>query len=158
MATGVDVLAASSYAVLLLHLLAIGTIASVVEERSIYLILMEGEPVAFHGDVLSSQQGRRFDPKSEAYKVHANKLVDSHDQVLESTLDKGSYNKLYSFKHVLNGFAVHTTPSQVVVFLNELKIHYHTSESPFLGPPLNRAAMAGGRGVTRTDVSPILRG
>ncbi|KAB2078452.1 hypothetical protein ES319_A06G163800v1 [Gossypium barbadense] len=112
MATGVDVLAASSYAVLLLHLLAIGTIASVVEERSIYLILMEGEPVAFHGDVLSSQQGRRFDPKSEAYKVHANKLVDSHDQVLESTLDKGSYNKLYSFKHVLNGFAVHTTPSQ----------------------------------------------
>ncbi|MBA0723530.1 hypothetical protein Golax_004104 [Gossypium laxum] len=113
MATGVDVSAASSYAVLLLlHLLAISTIASVVEERSIYLILMEGEPVAFHGDVLSSQQGRRFDPKSEAYEVHANKLVDSHDQVLESTLDKGSYNKLYSFKHVLNGFAVHTTPSQ----------------------------------------------
>ncbi|KAH1055640.1 hypothetical protein J1N35_033705 [Gossypium stocksii] len=111
MATGVDVSAASSYAVLLLHL-AISTIASVVEERSIYLILMEGEPVAFHGDVLSSQQGRRFDPKSEAYKVHANKLVDSHDQVLESTLDKGSYNKLYSFKYVLNGFAVHTTPSQ----------------------------------------------
>lgn len=54
---------------------------------------------------------------SEAYKVHANKLVDAHDQVLESTLDKGSYSKLYSFKHVLNGFAVHTTPSQVVVFL-----------------------------------------
>ncbi|KAL4368495.1 hypothetical protein GQ457_05G030800 [Hibiscus cannabinus] len=107
---------ASSFAVLplLFHLLAMSSIASIVEERSIYLILMEGEPVAFHGsgDDLPGQHGRRFDPNSEASKDHAKKLVDSHDQVLQSTLDRGSYNKLYSFKHVLNGFAVHTTPSQ----------------------------------------------
>ncbi|XWS12883.1 hypothetical protein CRYUN_Cryun37aG0128300 [Craigia yunnanensis] len=73
---------------------------------------MEGEPVAFHGDILPRQHGRRFDPKSEASKVHAKKLVDAHGQVLQSTLETGSYNKLYSFKHVLNGFSVHTSPSQ----------------------------------------------
>ncbi|KAE8686376.1 Subtilisin-like protease SBT2.4 [Hibiscus syriacus] len=88
---------------LLFHLLVKSSIASVAEGRSIYLVLMEGEAVAFHG--------RKFDPNSSSMD-HAKKLVDSHDQVLQRTLDRGSYNKLYSFKHVLNGFAVHTTPSQ----------------------------------------------
>lgn len=50
---------------------------------------------------------------SEVYKAHAKHLVDSHDQLLQTTLDSGSYNKLYSFKHIVNGFSVHTTPSQV---------------------------------------------
>ncbi|XVF87789.1 hypothetical protein PTKIN_Ptkin18bG0149200 [Pterospermum kingtungense] len=110
MANRVGVLAASRYAVLLL--LGMSFIASFAQERAIYLVLMEGEAVAFHGDNLPGQHGRRFDPKSEAAKFHARKLVDSHDQVLQSSLDNGSYNKLYSFKHIVNGFAVHTSPSQ----------------------------------------------
>ncbi|XP_022720655.1 subtilisin-like protease SBT2.4 [Durio zibethinus] len=108
MANGVDALAASRYAVLL----AMSFMASFAEERSIYLVLMEGKAVAFQGDILPRQRGRRFDPTSEVSKVHAKKLEDSHNQVLQSTLETGSYNKLYSFKHVLNGFAVHTSPSQ----------------------------------------------
>ncbi|XVE51055.1 hypothetical protein DITRI_Ditri02bG0007900 [Diplodiscus trichospermus] len=111
MANGVDILAAASrYAVPLL--LAMSFMASFAEERAIYLVLMEGEAVAFHGDIPSGQHGRRFDPSSEASMGHAKKLVDSHDQVLQNTLEAGSYNKLYSFKHVLNGFAIHTSPSQ----------------------------------------------
>lgn len=51
---------------------------------------------------------------SEVFKAHAKRLVDSHDQLLQSALETGSYSKLYSFKHILNGFAVHTTPSQVL--------------------------------------------
>ncbi|KAK6269072.1 hypothetical protein QUC31_013232 [Theobroma cacao] len=109
MANGVAALAASSSAILLLSM---SFIASFAEERAIYLVLMEGEAVAFNGDSLPRQHGRKFDPKSEASKVHAKKLVDSHDQVLQSTLETGSYNKLYSFTNVLNGFAVHTAPSQ----------------------------------------------
>lgn len=50
---------------------------------------------------------------SEIYKAHAKRLVDSHDQLLQSTLENGSYTKLYSFKHIVNGFSLHTTPSQV---------------------------------------------
>ncbi|KAK8592248.1 hypothetical protein V6N13_062834 [Hibiscus sabdariffa] len=79
MANEVNVSASLSFSVLF-HLLVVSSIASVVEVRSIYLILMEGEPVAFHGNVLPSQHGRRFDPNSEASKDHAKKLVDSHDQ------------------------------------------------------------------------------
>ncbi|PQQ12161.1 subtilisin-like protease SBT2.4 [Prunus yedoensis var. nudiflora] len=67
---------------------------------------MEGDPVALYGD------GRRLDVNSEVFKAHAKRLVDSHDQLLQSALETGSYSKLYSFKHILNGFAVHTTPSQ----------------------------------------------
>ncbi|XP_056687122.1 subtilisin-like protease SBT2.4 [Spinacia oleracea] len=39
-------------------------------------------------------------------------LEKSHNQLLQSTLDIGTYNKLHSFTHLANGFAVHTTPSQ----------------------------------------------
>nr|KAJ0197294.1 hypothetical protein LSAT_V11C700348290 [Lactuca sativa] len=45
-------------------------------------------------------------------KAHAKHLEDSHDQLLQSTLDEGTYNKLYSYKHIVNGFSVHTTPTQ----------------------------------------------
>lgn len=63
MANSVGVLAASMYAVLLL-LLGISFIASFAEEKAIYLVLMEGEAVAFHGDdIIPSQHGRRFYPK-----------------------------------------------------------------------------------------------
>ncbi|PRQ28357.1 putative cucumisin [Rosa chinensis] len=50
---------------------------------------------------------------SEVSKAHVKQLEDSHDQLLQSNLETGSYSKLYSFKQVANGFAVHTTPSQV---------------------------------------------
>ncbi|CAI9086837.1 OLC1v1020756C1 [Oldenlandia corymbosa var. corymbosa] len=77
------------------------------EDRHTYLVLMEGDPVAFH------QQGKPH-PNSEASKaMHAKHLINSHDEFLQKALDVGSYTKLYSFKHIVNGFAVHTTPTQV---------------------------------------------
>jgi hypothetical protein len=33
-------------------------------------------------------------------------LEAEHDELLSSTLEPGSYRKLYSYSHVLNGFAV----------------------------------------------------
>ncbi|GFY91712.1 PA-domain containing subtilase family protein [Actinidia rufa] len=82
------------------------------EERDIYLVLMDGDPVAFHRGSMP-EEGRKLGPNSEVSKAYARHLVDSHDQILESSLERGSYNKLYSFKHIANGFAVHTSPSQV---------------------------------------------
>ncbi|KAM5588797.1 subtilisin-like protease SBT2.4 [Rosa sericea] len=78
------------------------------EDRAIYLVLMEGDSLAFNGGSPSS----RLNLNSEISKAHAKQLEDSHDQLLQSNLETGSYSKLYSFKHVANGFAVHTTPSQ----------------------------------------------
>ncbi|KAL2923471.1 Subtilisin-like protease SBT2.4, partial [Bienertia sinuspersici] len=48
----------------------------------------------------------------EAYQSHAKLLEETHNQLLQSTLDAGSYNKLHGFTHLANGFAIHTTPSQ----------------------------------------------
>ncbi|PON52148.1 Subtilase [Parasponia andersonii] len=81
------------------------------EKRDLFLVMLEGDPVAFLGGS-QSHKDNRVDPNSEVSKVHAKRLVDSHDQLLQSTLERGSYSKLCSFKHILNGFAVHTTPSQ----------------------------------------------
>ncbi|KAL9384195.1 hypothetical protein Peur_024518 [Populus x canadensis] len=167
MANKVDTSASSSYYALLITVLVfviVGTCCA--EERSVYLVLMEEEPVAFHGSHLSHEgrkvlaldryyyccfpvlnilqicprllgQGRGcrflglnsfssivtdqdiyFCMDSEVSKAHAKHLVDSHDQLLQSNLETGSYNKLYSFKHIVNGFSVHTTPSQA----NKLKV------------------------------------
>jgi hypothetical protein len=65
---------------------------------------VEGVPVMFR------KQAEKLDLTSGTSKAHANQLIESHDILLESSLEKGSYNKLYSFKHIVNGFAVHTTP------------------------------------------------
>ncbi|XP_038987987.1 subtilisin-like protease SBT2.4 [Phoenix dactylifera] len=78
-------------------------------ERAIYLVLMDGEPVAFRQGATPPGQHNR-----ESCKAHAARLVESHDQLLQSTLDAGSYNKLCSFHHIVDGFAVHTTPSQAM--------------------------------------------
>ena len=79
MANGVDVLAASRYAALL----AMSFIASFAEERSIYLVLMEGEPVAFHGDILPRQHGRRFDPQYVKDAVNLNGTFPRAPQYVE---------------------------------------------------------------------------
>ncbi|KAK1296126.1 hypothetical protein QJS10_CPB15g01675 [Acorus calamus] len=89
-----------------LILINLSLITCFAEDRAIYMVLMEGEPVAFH------EHGTIIDPDSESAKAHEKHLVESHDRILESSLEAGNYNKLYSFHHIVNGFAVHTTPSQ----------------------------------------------
>ncbi|CAL5410598.1 unnamed protein product [Camellia sinensis] len=88
-------------------------IACIAEKRDIYLVLMEGDPVAFYQGPMPLEEGRKLDPYSEVSEAYAKHLVESHDQLLQRTLVTGSYNKLYSFKHIVNGFAVHTSLSQV---------------------------------------------
>lgn len=46
-------------------------------------------------------------------KAYTKKLEEGHDKILASNLKAGTYDKLYSFTYIVNGFAVHTTPSQV---------------------------------------------
>ncbi|KAL3820755.1 hypothetical protein ACJIZ3_006660 [Penstemon smallii] len=91
----------------------INVISCIAEERDIYLVLLEGEPVAFYQGAATDKEGKR---------AHANHLVESHDRFLESNLDADSYNKLYSFNHIVNGFAVHTTHSQVEKFKNAVGV------------------------------------
>ncbi|KAI3916796.1 hypothetical protein MKW98_026267 [Papaver atlanticum] len=86
------------------------------DQRAIYLVLMEGEPVAFRqSNATPFEEGKTLDPNSLASKAHAKRLVESHDLLLQSTLKIGTYNKIYSYKHIVNGFAIHTTSSQAKI-------------------------------------------
>ncbi|CAK9182222.1 unnamed protein product [Ilex paraguariensis] len=171
MREAIHMLASWQYRALLLLVIVTACIA---EERDIYLVLVEGEPVAFHHSSVSTEEGRKPDPSSEVSKAHAKHLVDSHDKLLESTLDKGSYNKLYSFKHIVNGFAVHTTPSQAEKMKNatgvklverDRRAKIMTSYTPeFLGLPEGAWTEEGGErnagegiviGFVDTGINPV---
>ncbi|XP_027368653.1 subtilisin-like protease SBT2.4 [Abrus precatorius] len=88
------------------------SITCIQEERSIFLVLLEGDAVAFHQGSRDHHSSSRIDHNSEVSKAHAKHLLSSHDLLLQNTLESGSYNKLHSYKHLINGFSVHTTPSQ----------------------------------------------
>lgn len=45
-----------------------------------------------------------------SYSLH---LEKQHDTLLESLFEAGTYRKLYSYGHLINGFAVHMSPEQV---------------------------------------------
>ncbi|KAK9151588.1 hypothetical protein Syun_009897 [Stephania yunnanensis] len=116
------------------------------EEPEIYLVLVDGHPLAFHP--------QKFSPNSEAWLVHAKQLEESHNILLKSTLEVGSYSKLYSFKHIANGFALHTTPSQakklvstpgVKLVEKDKGVKLMTTYTPeFLGLPTGAWAQEGG--------------
>nr|XP_004235142.1 subtilisin-like protease SBT2.4 [Solanum lycopersicum] len=92
------------------------------EDKKIYLVLLEGDPIAFQHVKTISQEGKKLDPNSEASKAYANELTKSHDEFLQSYLERGSYDKIYSFKHIINGVAVHTTPSQIKKLKNAARV------------------------------------
>ncbi|KAL1214783.1 Subtilisin-like protease SBT2.4 [Cardamine amara subsp. amara] len=70
----------------------------------IYSVLVEGEPLAFRAAA---------NINSKAMASEAKKIKENHEKILKSTLEHGSYTMLYSFKHIINAFAVRTTPSEI---------------------------------------------
>ena len=50
---------------------------------------------------------------SELVTSYARHLERKHDMILGMLFEEGSYKKLYSYKHLINGFAVHVSPEQV---------------------------------------------
>ncbi|PKA50651.1 Subtilisin-like protease SDD1 [Apostasia shenzhenica] len=87
----------------LLSLLPFLILEATKEGNAIYLVLVEGKPTAFQ-----HQLNTRSKLKSEA---HGKRMIELHDELLKNSLD-GEYTKLCSFHHIINGFAVHTSPSQ----------------------------------------------
>lgn len=53
--------------------------------------------------------GHVSDPVT-SYSLH---LEKQHDAILEALFEAGTYKKLYSYSHLINGFAVHTSHEQV---------------------------------------------
>jgi len=59
---------------------------------------------------------------SEAVISYARHLEKKHDMLLGLLFHGGTYTKLYSYRHLINGFAVHLSPEQV-----KIDVHLVTS-------------------------------
>ncbi|XP_010533791.1 PREDICTED: subtilisin-like protease SBT2.4 [Tarenaya hassleriana] len=93
-------------AVLVVCIILCGAEAEEDEEdnrQMIYSVLVEGDPLAF-------RHPSTF--RSKAVRDEAKKMEEFHEEILAKTLENGSYTKLYSYKHIINAFAIHTSPSQ----------------------------------------------
>lgn len=47
--------------------------------------------------------------------MHKERMTREHDLFIESLLGVGSYTKLYSYTHLLNGFAIHAHEEEVYI-------------------------------------------
>ncbi|KAF7806661.1 subtilisin-like protease SBT2.5 [Senna tora] len=84
----------------------------------IYLVTIDGEPViSYTGGVdgfeaTSVESDEKIDTTSELVTSYARHLENKHDMLLGMLFERGTYQKLYSYSHLINGFAVHVSPEQ----------------------------------------------
>ncbi|KAJ4826548.1 hypothetical protein Tsubulata_039607 [Turnera subulata] len=118
-------------------------------EAKVFMVLMDNEAVFA---VKSKHSASRAEEEAMAYKE---KLVTDHDLLLESLLQKHTYTKLYSYTHLLNGFAIHVKTDEVLSILKnatgvraiheDIKMEKLTTHTPyFLGLPAHVWPTLGG--------------
>ncbi|KAM7477767.1 hypothetical protein LguiA_025980 [Lonicera macranthoides] len=91
---------------------------------------------------------------SESVTSYRNHLEMKHDMLLGMMFDRGSYKKLYSYRHLINGFSVHISPEQAEVLKRgpgvksverDWKVKKLTTHTPqFLGLPTGVWPTGGG--------------
>ncbi|GAB4857707.1 hypothetical protein Ancab_015613 [Ancistrocladus abbreviatus] len=133
------------------------------------MVLMEGDPFIYKTSTNPSQMSNNEDVR--AYKE---KTGNDHDSFLESVMVTGSYKKLYSYTHLLNGFSIHVKSEEAIKYLRnstyvraiyeDVKMEKLTTHTPdYLGipngvwPTLGGARSSGERvviGLIDTGISP----
>ena len=66
---------------------------------------------------------------SESVTSYARHLENKHDMLLGMLFERGTYKKLYSYRHLINGFAVHLSPEQVkscIIYVTFLAITFYS--------------------------------
>ncbi|EFJ23728.1 hypothetical protein SELMODRAFT_415166 [Selaginella moellendorffii] len=87
-------------------------------ERKVYLVVVRGRPVVHYqggipGFPATSSKQRINNALSDEDKNYASLLVARHDELLAKAFPgEKSYRKLYSYHHLINGFAVELTETQ----------------------------------------------
>ncbi|KAL6496408.1 hypothetical protein OROGR_029666 [Orobanche gracilis] len=89
-------------------------------KSEVYIVTVEGEPVisyqggvkGFEATTVDSDSDEKIDVTSDLVVSYARHLEKRHDMLLDMLFDQGTYDKLYSYKHLLNGFAVDIAPEQ----------------------------------------------
>eukprot|EP01018_Ginkgo_biloba_P026306 Gb_39302 [translate_table: standard] len=78
----------------------------------VYVVLMVDDPVvSYQGSIpefpaTAAPSGAKVDVTREHVQSYKKYLSESHDMLLQRTLESGTYTKLYSYHHLINGFAV----------------------------------------------------
>lgn len=126
----------------------------------IYIVTMQGEPiVSYSGGVegfapTATDVVEEMDITSEAVTSYGLHLEKQHDMLLDSLFEVGTYKKLYSYHHLINGFSIHMSPEQaealsrapgVKYVEKDMKVKKLTTHTPqFLGLPTGVWPTGGG--------------
>ncbi|TXG61045.1 hypothetical protein EZV62_012408 [Acer yangbiense] len=132
----------------------------IIGKAEIYLVTVEGEPIISYkgGDngfeATAVESDEKIDSTSELVTSYALHLEKKHDMLLEMLFEHGTYKKLYSYKHLINGFAVHMSPEQAETLQRapgvksverDWKVRKLTTHTPqFLGLPTGVWPTGGG--------------
>ncbi|XP_016198103.1 subtilisin-like protease SBT2.6 [Arachis ipaensis] len=129
-------------------------------KAEVYIVTVEGEPIiSYTGGIdgfeaTAVESDEKIDTTSELVTSYARHLEKRHDMLLEMLFDAGTYTKLYSYRHLINGFAVHLSPEQaetlrhapgVKSVVRDWKVKRLTTHTPqFLGLPTGVWPTGGG--------------
>ncbi|KAL9254734.1 Subtilisin-like protease SBT2.5-like protein [Drosera capensis] len=137
-------------------------------EAEVYIVTLEGEPsISYSGGIdgleaTAVDSDEKVDLNRDAVKSYAGHLENRHDMLLDMLFERDSYEKLYSYKHLLNGFAVHVSPEQAEVLRRapgvksverDWKVRRLTTHTPqFLGLPTEVWPTGGGHDKAGEDI------
>ncbi|KAH9805747.1 subtilisin-like protease SBT2.6 [Citrus sinensis] len=126
----------------------------------VYIVTVEGEPIiSYRGgdngfEATAVESDEKIDTTSELVTSYARHLEKKHDMLLGLLFERDTYKKLYSYKHLINGFAVHITPDQAEILQRapgvksverDWKVRRLTTHTPeFLGLPTGVWPTGGG--------------
>ncbi|KAJ6435932.1 hypothetical protein OIU84_001040 [Salix udensis] len=129
-------------------------------KAEVYIVTMVGEPViSYTGGIpgfeaTAVESDEKLDATSQLVTSYAQHLEQKHDMLLDSLFDRETYKKLYSYKHLINGFAVHISPEQAETLRRnsavksverDWKVRRLTTHTPqFLGLPTGVWPTGGG--------------
>lgn len=132
----------------------------VIGNGEVYMVRVEGEPViSYRGgtngfEATAVDSDEKIDVHSELVTSYSRHLENKHDMLLGMLFERGTYEKLYSYCHLINGFAVHTSPEQAEILRcapgvksveRDWKVRRLTTHTPqFLGLPTGVWPTGGG--------------
>ncbi|CAN6725700.1 unnamed protein product [Malus baccata var. baccata] len=140
----------------------------IVGKADVYIVTIEGEPIiSYQGGVdgfeaTAVESDEKIDTTSESVTSYARHLESKHDMLLGMLFEEGSYQKLYSYQHLINGFAVHISHEQAETLMRapgvksverDWKVRRLTTHTPqFLGLPTGVWPTGGGSDRAGEDI------